>query len=74
MGAGLAKMLQGQADDASFRDAFKRADKNKNGVLDATEIVAVIESALELLAKSRCALVKRFGGEVSFFFFCLQKR
>jgi hypothetical protein len=59
MGAGLAKMLQGSADEASFRQAFARADKNKNGSLDHNEMVAVVDTALELLGKNSGAAQMR---------------
>ncbi len=42
MGSGLAKMVAGQADERAVREAFARADRNKNGSLDEEETREVL--------------------------------
>ena len=51
MGTALAKLMAGQSDERTVREAFARADKNRNGTLDEKETREVLGAALDCLAR-----------------------
>jgi Ca2+-binding EF-hand superfamily protein len=43
----------GVVDETDIRDTFKRADKNKNGKIDANEVIDLVKTILPLIFKAK---------------------